>query len=145
MIWIEVDDGYVIRRGVAYFSFFVDSDRSSWTRHLGSARRFPSKLDADECLAEIRRRNALVAARNRKTRKDTVGVVSEIRLTPNQSEYMRRFHKNQGSLLSGNRRVIFSLMHKGLVYSDGSGWYHLTKEGKDFRAVGVRGKNRRSA
>lgn len=61
MVIEKIDRKFVIRRGVSYFSFFVDSDASSWTSRLGGARKFDFLTDAKSDLAEIRKRDAGVA------------------------------------------------------------------------------------
>ena len=51
---------WVIVRGdetsPVYFSFFVDRDKTSWSRVFSQARRHGSKGEAEGCLSQIRER-----------------------------------------------------------------------------------------
>ena len=51
---------YAIRRGRAYFAFFIDDDRSSWSS-LGGWRMYSSREEAESDMREIRRRDSLRA------------------------------------------------------------------------------------
>jgi len=63
---VEFKDGvYRIRRGVAYFCFFVDSTGASWSSSISQARRFDTREDAERELTMLRERNAEVARRRR--------------------------------------------------------------------------------
>ena len=53
---------FVIRRGQQFFSFFGDSDSSSWTKIADRARQYPTSAQAEDNLAELRRRAKLLRA-----------------------------------------------------------------------------------
>ena len=55
----KTEKGYVIVRGKyqdQFFSFFVDYDSSSWTKHVYNARLYAKRSLAEEELLEIRKR-----------------------------------------------------------------------------------------
>lgn len=54
----KIGSVFVVRRGASFFGFFVDSDSASFTTRISWAQRFASKKQAEECLTEIRKRNA---------------------------------------------------------------------------------------
>ncbi len=51
-------NGFLIMKGGTAFNFFVDVDSASWTRTT-SAHLFRTKEAAEECITEIKRRDAL--------------------------------------------------------------------------------------
>lgn len=58
---IEQSEGWwIVARGKEYFphyfSFFVDSDGTSWTKYFTRARKFITKQEAEDCLGSIRER-----------------------------------------------------------------------------------------
>jgi hypothetical protein len=67
------DGRFVVVRGDVnapqYFSFYVDADRSSWSKYLSQAHKNVTLTGADETMAEIRRRTQIRrnANRGRKT------------------------------------------------------------------------------
>jgi hypothetical protein len=64
----ETERGYVIVRGKerdVFFCFFVDHDSSTWSNLAGAARFYDTKEQAEDDLAELRRRNR---TRERRTR-----------------------------------------------------------------------------
>lgn len=54
------DRRFVVVRGDAnrpqYFSFYVDDDRSSWTKYIEQAHKNITLAGADETMQELRRR-----------------------------------------------------------------------------------------
>ena len=54
------DGRFVVVRGDAnapqYFSFYIDADRTSWSKYLEQAHKNITLSGADETVAEIRRR-----------------------------------------------------------------------------------------
>jgi hypothetical protein len=65
MVIEKLNGEFVIRRGVNYFSFFVDSSGSSWTSRLAGARKFKFQPEARSDLTELRKRAAFVARSRR--------------------------------------------------------------------------------
>ncbi len=55
----QYGDKYLVTRNSKnpqYFSFYVDSDRISWSMHIWNAARFATATDARECIVEVRKR-----------------------------------------------------------------------------------------
>ena len=66
----EISSGFVIVRGKernVFFSFFVDHDRSAWTKYSPGARIYQSKEKAEIDLRELRR-HARVRRSNKTTK-----------------------------------------------------------------------------
>lgn len=55
-----IGDKFVVVRGDGnrpqYFSFFVDTDRSSWSKFSGQARNHATRTDAEDTIKRLRSR-----------------------------------------------------------------------------------------
>jgi hypothetical protein len=53
---VKHGDNFVITRGEQYFSFFVDSDRSSWSKKIWASRTYENEEEAKRDYFELKQR-----------------------------------------------------------------------------------------